>query len=199
MNIEDNYIKIYDNVFSKQFCNTYIKLYEQTRQNEADTIKLKSLCYKPDGTKICDRCTCQRIDLMQHESFDNLNPLAVKLFQTVLNQYIVDTKISSYQFPQKYGWENLKIKKYDLGKEQFLSHVDVNDYASAKRFLVFIAYMNDKFEEGETHFLETGLKIKPKIGSVLIFPCLWTYLHEGITPMGPGEPKYILGTYLHYL
>jgi hypothetical protein len=199
MKIEDDYIKVYDNVFSEEFCKTYIELYEQTKRTEADVIKSKTLCYRKDGTKICQRCNCQRIDLMQHGLFDNLNPLAIKSFQEVLKRYITDTNMSQYQFPESYGWEDFKIKKYDIGKEQFLPHVDVMDHASARRFLVFIAYMNDNFEKGETHFLKSNNKIKPKVGRVLVFPCLWTYLHEGVTPVGHGDSKYILGTYLHYL
>jgi|LWDU01.1.fsa_nt_gi hypothetical protein len=199
MKINDKYIKVYDNVFSEEFCAKYIELYEQTKHKESAAIKSKTLCYREDGTKICQRCNCQRIDIMQHELFDNLNPLAIKLFQGVLQQYIRDTNMTNYQFPESYGWEDFKIKKYNIGEQQFLPHVDVGDYATARRFLVFIVYMNDNFKKGETRFIKSNNIIKPKVGRVLVFPCLWTYPHEGLTPTGHGDSKYILGTYLHYL
>ena len=81
-------------------------------------------------------------------------------------------------------------------KDEFQEHVDVGDYASARRFLVFFLYLNDN-EGGETSFSEYGLKVKPKTGSLLMFPPTWTYLHTGHKPI--KLPKYIIGSYLHYL
>jgi len=36
-----------------------------------------------------------------------------------------------------------------------------------------------------------------KKGSILIFPPLWTHLHSGLKPI--DKPKYIVGSYLHYV
>ena len=43
-----------------------------------------------------------------------------------------------------------------------------------------------------------GEKIKPKAGRMCMFPPMWTHLHSGNVVMGT-KPKYIIGSYLHYV
>ena len=57
-------------------------------------------------------------------------------------------------------------------------------------------YLKDN-KEGYTSFPEYDLKVKPKAGRLLMFPPLWTYKHIGHKPI--KEPKYIVGSYLHYI
>lgn len=48
------------------------------------------------------------------------------------------------------------------------------------RCLVWTIYLNDVPEgEGETEFLEYGIKIQPKKGRVCFFPADWTHTHRG--------------------
>ena len=48
------------------------------------------------------------------------------------------------------------------------------------RCLVWTIYLNDVPNgEGETEFLEYGIKIKPKKGTVCFFPADWTHSHRG--------------------
>lgn len=54
---------------------------------------------------------------------------------------------------------------------------DVND---ASRCLVWTIYLNDTPEgEGTTEFLEQGLRVQPKQGTVIFFPAAWTHTHRG--------------------
>ena len=44
----------------------------------------------------------------------------------------------------KYGFEAIRMKKYMPNNiDEFKEHVDVGDYASARRFLVFFLYLDD--------------------------------------------------------
>jgi hypothetical protein len=48
------------------------------------------------------------------------------------------------------------------------------------RCLVWTIYLNDIPEgEGETEFLEYGIKVQPKKGMVCFFPADWTHTHRG--------------------
>jgi hypothetical protein len=76
----------------------------------------------------------------------------------------------------------------------FDTHVDVQDYASARRYLAFLWYLNDVEDGGKTVF--TGLTIAPKRGTLIVFPPLWMFPHKGEPPI--SGPKYILSGYLHY-
>ena len=56
------------------------------------------------------------------------------------------------------------------------------------RRLTFIWYLNDVEDEGYTEF-NTGLKIQPEMGKLVIFPGLWPWVHRGVAPK--SEDKYI--------
>jgi hypothetical protein len=95
------------------------------------------------------------------------------------------------------GWESIRLKRYLPGTdEQFPDHVDVVDYNTARRALGFFCYLNDVEEGGETSFPHLGINVKPKRGSVLIFPPMWMYGHNA-APVVSG-PKYLCQSYLHY-
>ena len=63
------------------------------------------------------------------------------------------------------------------------------------RYLVFILYLNDVEEGGETSFLfkEEGeddfFKVKPKAGTLVMHPASWPYIHKGHMPI--SNDKYI--------
>lgn len=51
---------------------------------------------------------------------------------------------------------------------------------SEYRTLTWTLYLNDVPEgEGETEFLELGLKVAPKKGMLSFFPAAWTHTHRG--------------------
>lgn len=50
------------------------------------------------------------------------------------------------------------------------------------RTLLWTIYLNDTFEEGETEFFHQQRKIKPKTGSLLIAPAVFTHTHRGNKP-----------------
>jgi hypothetical protein len=96
-----------------------------------------------------------------------------------------------------------RMKKYEPnGLDEFAHHVDVGNYASARRFMAFFWYLNDVTEGGETTFeynrnAEPWLSVKPEVGQMLMFPPLWPWGHTGKKPL--SGPKYIIGGYLHYV
>ena len=86
-------------------------------------------------------------------------------------------------------------------KDEFKFHVDVQDYASARRFLVYFWYLNTVEEGGETCFQlnrqhEIEVKVQPQTGRLLMFPPMWTHPHVALPPI--SGPKYIMSAYLHY-
>jgi len=84
----------------------------------------------------------------------------------------------------------LSISKYSTGKSMG-PHVD--DYGNGEDpNISVVLYLNDKYEGGEIYFKEQDIKIKPKAGSIVIFPSVEPYYHEslpvisGIKYMSPG-------------
>ena len=90
--------------------------------------------------------------------------------------------------------ENLRIKRYFVESgDQFQPHFDSMDYNS-NRYLVFIWYLNDVADGGETDFPDLGMRISAKAGRLLIFPPYWMFQHAGLPPK--SNDKYIISTYL---
>jgi hypothetical protein len=65
------------------------------------------------------------------------------------------------------------------------------------RHLVFMTYLNDVQDGGETEFFHQKLKIKPEKGLTLIWGVDWTFTHRGI--LSPTQDKYIVTSWYNYL
>ena len=187
-----DYIKTYDDKLDKSFCETIINTF-----HESDSIYVDRE----------QRPTFRELNIS--ERYLNKDPKWMSIQARLSDILTVSAK--SYinyldvgvDFPAQYGFEQFRMKMYDNnGKDQFKDHVDVGDYASAKRFLVMFLYLSNN-AKGETIFLRQNAEgWGPKVsschrGNMLIFPSLWPWLHRGNFPV--TSPKYIVGSYLHYV
>lgn len=201
------YTRVYDNFLSDDICDQYVDYFEETMEKDKDVVFDTSICYGNEvgsaGQPICGNCNCQRMNPMGFDRFESLNEIALGKFLGVIDQYKKDIGLHHLQWPEKYGYEEFRMKRFLVTDgspeaEQFKDHVDVSSHAAAKRFLIMMVYLNDDFGGGETVFPIFQDVIKPKKGSLLIFPPMWTYLHRGNPPLAPGYAKYFLMTYLNY-
>lgn len=209
----DYYCRGYAGLLSDEQCDEYIELYEETLRVDAEKQRRLSVCYRPDGTKICGNCSCMRLNPQEYSRFDELNKNTIDKFVNVVDLYQQDVGIHKAQFPKTFGWEELRIKRFLIeggDKENdympnnyhgLENHVDVYSFAHAKRFLCLMVYLNDDFQGGETVFPTFGSKVIPKKGMAFIFPPTWTYLHRGDPPLGPSKlgAKYFLMTHCNYV
>jgi len=148
----------------------------------------------------------ERFDNDNRPSFTQLN-LTDNKIEKSLHDVIADrvfkiVDIYRQQYPyliKTPGLEQLRIKKYNPGGDQFDWHVDVVNYKSAVRSLAVQIYLNTVDEGGETVFEVQGNEkvIKPIAGNAFCFPPMWMFPHCGKPT--ESQPKYILTTYLHYL
>ena len=180
-----NYISVYDDVLKPNQCQHLIDKFEDSKHHR------------------------QKTELKGHRSFTEINinlntdwkeyvDIVYNTLRPYVDKYIKDNKIDKFkQWPEKFGFEQIRFKKYEVNNtDEFKEHVDVLDYASAKRFLVFFLYLKDN-KGGHTSFPEYDMKVEPKVGRLLMFPPLWTHKHIGHKPI--EKPKYIIGSYLHYI
>ena len=129
---------------------------------------------------------------------DDLDFIGNLLMESI-DKYKEDVKLTSFQFPKKFGVEAFKIKRYlPNTTDEFPAHIDVDNYKNARRFLVMFFYLTDN-EAGETeiNFGEDTFISPCKKGSILIFPPMWPWVHTGKAPVNGS--KYIMGSYLHYV
>lgn len=87
-------------------------------------------------------------------------------------------------------FEKFNIQKYPPNGGYFNWHFERDGYDIAHRMLVFMTYLNDVKDGGETEWLYQNLKIKPKKGLTVIWPSDWTHTHRGV--VSKTETKFII-------
>ena len=169
-------IGLYRDAFMKEECEYFIDLYKSNLSH-------------------VNRFTNENYDFHQlqlikagHRQIANNFALKVKAFA---DSYFERMNLSN--FIPKYGFEEVRIKHYTSDME-FSTHVDVADLESSKRFLIAILYLNDN--DGYTTFDNLGIKVKPEMGSLILFPPYWMFPHSG---QKCSTEKYIMMTSLNYL
>jgi len=185
------YINYWDNVLTKDVCKAIIDRFEdKTEQQEL-------ILY--EGHR-----RFNEINITKHlDDWSDIQNILLDSMQLHLGKYMRQFGIDGKNWPKDLAYEEFRIKKYEPNDlDEFKLHVDVGDYASARRFLVMFFYLNDVEEGGETIFKKglgskVELSVKPQTGRMVMFPPMWTHPHAGLKPI--SGPKYIVGGYLHYL
>ena len=145
-NLMNNYIAYFDNIIPKDFCDLLIKNYEEDKNKQL--IENNNMRFT-------------QLNINKSNGWDNIIVNMMRnCFIPLIDIY--KTKFNINQFPKDFQYEELRIKKYmPNDKDEFKLHVDVEDYSTAKRFLVFFVYLNDN-EKGLTCFPDYDIKVKPK-------------------------------------
>lgn len=112
-----------------------------------------------------------------------------------LERYNRDTRLG-IPVPLRPRTDRLIMKRYRPGgHERFEPHFDSVD-SVAQRYMVFLWYLNDVEEGGETTFTDLDFSVRPKTGRLLMFPPYWMYQHAALPPISGS--KYIISTYLMF-
>ena len=95
-------------------------------------------------------------------------------------------------------YPDVNIQRYLPGEGYYKLHCerDGGGNPSAQRHLVFMTYLNNVTDDGETFFYYQNLKVKPKKGLTLIWPVDWTHTHCGIPSQ--TQTKYIVTGWINY-
>jgi hypothetical protein len=188
-----SYITAYDEVLSDKQCNYLIDKFE--KDTSAQEIQNNSH-FTEEGL---ETATLTQINMLHSPDTiwkEDVNYLMDIIGKCVEN-YKIENDITPYQWPDKFALEPPKMKRYlPDTTDEFPPHVDVIDYATARRFLVIFIYLNDNMG-GHTYFPNMDIEIGCTKGSCIMFPPLWTHIHAGARPV--ISPKYIIGSYLQYV
>jgi len=180
------FIQTYDNAIPDSLCDDLIQKFESNKDQWENRSKLSS----ERSLSFNEIHLFKYTDTWKDES---------KVLQEIFTKYIDDYKklYSEYCFPNEYGLEPFKMKKYDSnGVDEFGWHVDVNSKSNMHRWLGFFLYLSDN-EEGKTEFPYQNTITDCKKGSMVVFPPMWPWFHRGTKPI--KEPKYFMGSYLLYV
>jgi hypothetical protein len=103
--------------------------------------------------------------------------------------------------PMMYCSGFLNVQKYDQGVGGYPNwhseqYPEEGRFEALHRVLLYMVYLNDVEEGGETEFFHQEIKIKPKKGSMVIAPAAWTHTHRGNTPIS-GD-KFIATSWIKF-
>lgn len=183
------YVSIFEDALPSLFCEKLIAKFELNENQEQTETTLK-------GVRHFHEVNISQFWTDEHD-------LMVAAIQEAWKFYMTQHRIQfDVQWPRQFGYEQFRMKRYLVnGRDEFALHTDVGSYASARRFVSFLWYLNTVEEGGSTQFghksTQPLVNIPAHRGRLLVFPPLWTHPHWGCKPL--SGPKYIVSGYLHLL
>ena len=124
------------------------------------------------------------------------------------NEYFYELQNVLEMYMEEYPWANklspftilegTNIQRYLPGEGFYNWHCEREGVVPLiqDRHLVFMTYLNDVEDAGETEFFHQQFKVKPSKGLTIIWPADWTFIHRGIT--SPTETKYIVTGWFNF-
>ena len=190
--MNDEFLYLNEHSISNELCNDIIKYFEEDNE----------LWYEGVTSLGLNKNVKNTFDL-QINGNDNLNKKWEKirnfLFNELninINRYIKKLKNKPQYKPNnfnllnnKYIIETLQMQKYLKNEGIFNYHNDFSITNNTHRIITYIWYLNDVDIGGETE-ITGNIQIKPKTGSLFLFPATWTYPHCGKMPI--SNDKYII-------
>jgi len=180
-----NFIGIFKNAFTKEFCKGVIKQYEdmaaaghgQTRFETGENLK----------TNIDDT------QLFAHEiNYIPLGKLTREFNELFWGNFfpIYEQEYSILKNSDRHTNYSFKIQKTKIGGGYHVWHYESATRENSNRLLTWILYLNDVHEGGETEFLYQHMRVKPEQGTLVIWPAAFTHTHRGNPPL--SNEKYIV-------
>ena len=181
-----DFIGIYENAFPKEYCQYLINT------------------GKKNITQAQER---KNTDFYSEDLWFNLSSYLSKkdmdFFYKTVNNIIVNFYVKKYQclkniINQEYNIDDFKYQITNPSQGFHIWHpeYDYNVPESRLRWGVWTLYLNNIEEGGETEFLYQSLRIKPKQGTLCLFPAYYTHTHRGNPPL--QETKHIVTGWLNY-
>lgn len=200
-----SYIGIYENALSDNASDYIMNLFNTDFKKHKGVAGVDKL-YDPDKKDSTD------LNLMEYGK-EKIPPQIFQELENSLTKYLVeyskDHPLNAHfvdatkEERENRLWNMFSVfpfsilcKKYNKGKGGYhVWHSDRGSSSTSKhRYLVCMYYLNDVEEGGETEFYGQKLKVKPKKGSLVIFPATFTHMHKGHVPI--SNDKYIMNFWI---
>jgi hypothetical protein len=178
--IQESFLKNID------VCDQIIKYYKESNvKNKGGTIK--------GVNEEIKKCTEIYISDFEVDPFKEY----FSLLQESVNSYIAEYPVCNMYSPWKII-EDANVQHYLPGEAFYNFHSERVTALPlfSRRHLVFMTYLNDVTDAGETEFYHQKVKVTPQKGKTLIWPADWTHTHRGIP--SPTQEKYIITGWFSY-
>lgn len=192
--IHENFVGIYEGYFSEDFCDNLIKHFEWCQQNNRTFGRPEAEKFKKDDSVCLEPNNIQEINFMLPQINQYLGEFNSNFWDVCYKEYL--EKYSVLSDYDRHTVFTYKLQKTLPGGGYHIWHCEDGSQAFSKRVGVYLLYLNDVEEGGETEFLYFSKRIKPKKGTLLIFPPNYPWAHRGNPPL--SGIKYILTGWMEF-
>lgn len=187
----ENFVGIYENAFSKEYCDSVIACFD--RNCEA------GLTENRQQSGISKYKTEQDDEALFLPEASKMDGALVREFNDTFWNKIYPHYSDAFDILKTagpHGNYHFKIQKTKIGGGYHIWHAESVTLSMANRLLVWTLYLNDVEEGGETEFLYYPKRIKPKTGTVIVWPAGFTHTHRGNPPI--SNTKYIVTGWIEF-
>ncbi len=165
-----SFIEIYEDIATTDYCQRMIAGLESLIATGSDS----SLGQVDNGGTINRKDIARYFERDNHDLSEETNSILNIGLERYLDKYPSLSMLNFYS-------QVVKVQKTEPRGGFHLWHTEQGPgRAQLTRCLVWMIYLNTVPEgEGETEFLEFGLKIRPKEGALVLWPAGWTHTHRG--------------------
>ena len=190
--VNETFIVEFPNLFEEDYCNTIIKKFLQIEQQghlAADPPWQGSSEFHKSKSSTTFFNAINEINLTQVVDVSAINKFFFHKLESAIKIY--KSKYGpSLQIPLTAY--DMKVQRVKAGGGYHVWHHEWMPIQSS-RFLVYMLYLNSIPDgEGETEFINQGVRIKPEAGKLLIWPAQWTHTHRG-NPVYSQDKYYVTG------
>jgi hypothetical protein len=182
------FIGVYENAFSKEYCERAIKYFD-IMQNGGFTENRQQSEGALKTIKNDDVCFAHNEECVDMQSSGKLFKEFNAIFWTIYKEQYA-SNFAVLQESGKHNNYSFKLQKTVVGGGYHVWHYESFTRETCQRLLTWMVYLNDVEEGGETEFLYQHLRVKPKAGTLVIWPASFTHTHRGNPPL--SNEKYII-------
>ena len=179
VNIE-NFIGVFENAIEEEWCDQVINWYNHIEKTQPNLIQDRQSDDKTSPTYKKNNFIYLNAHVNNPEVEKLRDHFMDILINKVFSEYDKKHHISSFS---ELVAEVIKVQKTKFEEGYHVWHYENNGYPVADRVLVYMVYLNDVLEGGETEFLYQRRRIKPKKGTIMLFPTSFTHTHRGNPPL----------------
>lgn len=168
------FIGVYDNLVPDKFCDRVVETHQELEKSSSLGGHSADEGEKRYGGPSHRRDTSFYFNIDAPEIATEVN----QFLDVALNQYT--TEYPSAGMRAMYS-QTVKVQRTPPKGGFHSWHAERGrDNSSNLREVVWMIYLNDTPEgEGTTEFIEQGMVLQPKKGTVVLFPSAWTHTHRG--------------------
>ena len=185
-----NFIHIKPQALSKEVCEKFIVNFESSPLvNKGHIFTNGKIVEQPD-IKSSSEITFNPTYLNNPVWGDLLKHL-VSVIEEGVTEYLLQFSEGLYNISEFKLDPLFNIQRYYPGEGYHKFHCERGaNSKDLRRVLVWMIYLNDVTDGGQTEFYYQKHKETPNQGKLVIWPSDWTYIHRGVT--SPTQTKYIL-------